>query len=92
MKETTRYRLSTDVLTQHVEDATVIVHLGTNQIYELNGTAARLWDLLSQGCAPAEVIERLGQEYDVDKVSLAGEVENMMQSLVAQGLVVADAA
>ncbi len=92
MNQTIRYRPSTEVLTQQVEDATVVVHLGTNQIYELNGTAARLWDLLSQGCAPAEAAERLGKEYDVDKVRLAGEVENMMQSLAAQGLVVADAA
>jgi len=88
-----RYRSNPDVLTQQVEDdATVIVHLGTNQIYELNGTAGRLWDLLSQGCTPAEAAERLGQEYDVEKAQLMGEIERMMQSLAAQGLVVADAA
>ena len=38
-----------EVVTQRVEGETVLVHLETNEIYALNPTASRAWDLLATG-------------------------------------------
>lgn len=68
----------------------MLVHLGTNRIYTLNSTAARLWELLGEGCDRTEIERRMSEEFDVDAATLAEEVDRVLTSLTAEGLVARD--
>jgi hypothetical protein len=66
----------------------ILVHLGTNEIFELNETAARLWELLSQDGDVSAAQSRLMEEFQVDPVQLRHEVDQTLALLTTEQLVV----
>src|SRR5215510_5014894 len=52
-------RPNPDVIAKRLDDAAVLVHLGTNRIFELNGTGMRVWELLGQGLGVDGIVRRL---------------------------------
>lgn len=75
LPQTVRLRPSPDVVAQRMGDQAVLVHLRTNRIYDLNATAARMWDLLSAGRTLGEIREALLREYEVEAAELDGQIE-----------------
>lgn len=78
------------VLCRRLDDEIVLVHLGTNQIYTLNETAARFWELLGDGGERAAVEAALAAEYEVDPRTLSAELDGLVDELEAAGLLVAE--
>jgi len=70
-----------------VQDELVLVHLGTNEVYALNQTAARFWELLVEYDGRDEVVERLLTEFDVTREELLGEIERLLAELERYRLV-----
>jgi len=66
--------------------ATYGVHLGSNRIYELNDTGARVWELASDGVTVASLIDRLQHEFEGDRSQLAAEVAEIVDDFVREGL------
>ena len=83
-------RPGSDVFSRRLNDETVIAHLGTNRIYTLNATGARLWELLEEGHDRETIEQKMCAEFDVTPRELAAEVERVLESLRAEGLVVAE--
>ena len=81
---------NSNVLFKRLADETVLFHLETDRFYELNGTAARFWELLQAGCAVAEIRERMLQEFEVDPDQFAGEAETLLAFLTKEDLVSVD--
>jgi hypothetical protein len=87
----TAFRPSPDVLMRKVEDEFVLVHMARNQIFALNRTGARLWELLGEGRSRAEAIEQLAREFDVEAETVERETERLLRQLVQEGLLERDA-
>ena len=68
-------------------DQIVVVHVGTDRIFELNPTAARIWDLLSEGHDPIEIQRIVSQEFDVPAALASREIEDLLNSLVAENII-----
>jgi hypothetical protein len=83
----TKIRPDPNVLAKRVDDEIVLVHLETNRIYELNRTAASLWDLLGTGLTPAELEQRLALEFDVERDHVAHEIEELLSQLASEQLI-----
>ena len=83
----TSLRHNPEVVAQRLGDEAVVVHLRTNLVYELNHSAARLWELIGEGCDLAGIEERLLLEYEVDRTQLAGEIEQMLAEFKGEDLV-----
>jgi hypothetical protein len=79
-----------DVVARRVDDEAVLVQLGSNQVYSLNRTGARLWELLSEGSSPAEAYERMLVEFDVSPNELRAEVDAFLELLLREQLVSVD--
>ena len=75
-----------DVIARRVGETAVLVHLGSNRIYELNDTGARIWELAGDGTTVEELIDRLGREFDVDRSQLGSEVALIVGELLREGL------
>jgi hypothetical protein len=82
-----RHTISPQLLTQGLQGATVAIHLGTNQIYELSATAARLLDLFSQGRTAAAACEQLRAEYDVPEAVLWAELRETVRLFTECGFI-----
>ena len=83
--ERARHRPGAHVLSKRLGDETVLINLQSNRIYELNGTGSRLWELLADGSLEA-ACARLAAEFDVDMPTLTGDVNRLVEALVADGL------
>jgi hypothetical protein len=82
-----RFRASPDALATRVGDEIVLVHTVTDQIYVLNRTGARVWELLCDELDRTEIESRLAAEFDVTHADLAAEVGGLITSLVERRLI-----
>ena len=78
---------SAEVVSRRVGDEVVLVHLGTNRIFALSTTGARFWELLSDGSTRREIEERLLEEYEVSREEVSAEIDSLVSTLEAEGLV-----
>jgi hypothetical protein len=60
--------------------------MGRNEIFSLNVTGARLWELLAEGRSHAEAIDCLQAEFDVSPEAARDEAEQLVATLVREGL------
>lgn len=74
--------VSTSILVQELEDEIVILNLKNETYYRLDGTAARIWQLLGRYGSLDEVIETMSQEYQVPTGDLQLDVETLIAELV----------
>jgi Coenzyme PQQ synthesis protein D (PqqD) len=82
-----RFRTSPDALATRVGDEIVLVHTVTDQIYVLNRTGARVWELLCDELDRTEIESRLADEFDVAHADLAAEVGGLIAALVESRLI-----
>ncbi len=82
-----RFRVSPDALAARVGDEVVLVHTRTDQIYVLNRTGARVWELLGDECGPAEIERRLVEEFEVIPAEVSEQVEDLIASLAKAELI-----
>ena len=76
-----------DVVSQRVGEDVVLVHLKTNQIFALNETGARFWELLVEGRSRTEIERALHEEFDVDHEPLRHEIDALVADLARQDIV-----
>jgi len=74
-------RVQAAVVAERVGDRVVVVHLESNQIFELNDTAARLFELLRAGTARSEIESTMLAEFDVDRETLARQFDALLARL-----------
>jgi hypothetical protein len=75
------------VICRQLGDTAVLVDLSTNQIFELNRTGSRIWELLGEGVRPEGIAERLQQEFDVDAERADKEVDELVMALKGNRLI-----
>jgi Coenzyme PQQ synthesis protein D (PqqD) len=75
-----------DVVARRLGDASVLVDLRTNRIFELNLTAARLWELADGRRTVDEIIDILTAEFEASGVDVRAEVRQLIDALRTAGL------
>jgi hypothetical protein len=68
----------------------VLYPLETDHFYELNGTAARFWELLYERTGADQIHEQMIAEFAVDPVNFANEAEVLLNALRNEDLVFVD--
>ena len=63
---------------------------GVGRIYELNPTAARVWELLDEGLDRHQIDTRLAEEFDAESPCIAQQVDALIRQLEAAGLLKRD--
>lgn len=78
---------SADVIFRRLGDEIVLFHLETDKFYELNGTAARFWELLQSGHDTNQIKLQMLGEFEVDPRSLMLEIETLLKTLRQEDLI-----
>jgi hypothetical protein len=76
-----------DVVAQRVQGEVVLVHLRTNEIYTLNRTGARAWELLAEGQARSAIRAGLATEFTADEDQVGSELDQLLDELLAKQLI-----
>lgn len=79
-----------NVLFKRLGDEMVLFHLETDRFYELNGTAARFWELVSAGHDAARVRQEILEEFAVNPEEFDAEAESFLTSLRQEDLISVD--
>ena len=78
---------SKNVLTQEVSGEMVLMDLSSEQYFGLDAVGTRVWNLLDQGTAPADLLSILLREYEVEQLQLESDIEELLGQLLEAGLV-----
>jgi len=81
-----RYRLSEQVVVDRLGDSMVAVQLGTDKIFDLNETAARLVELLGEGGTAADAAATIAVEYAATLEEVTQDVESTIAALLEESL------
>lgn len=84
--EMTEFHPHPDVLVRRVGEEAVLVHMGRNEIFALNPTGARLWELLSEGRSRSQAVDQLRTEFDASRETVEREADSFMALLEREGL------
>lgn len=76
-----------DVVAQRVQGEVVLVHLRTNEIYTLNETGARAWELLAEGRDRSAIRAGLADEFAADEQQVEDELGKLLDELLAKELI-----
>jgi len=77
--------INRDVLFRRVEDELVLVKIATNEIFALNPTGARIWELIGEGRDVEGVVSGLRDEYGQPEDALRSKVTAFVAELRRQG-------
>ena len=79
-----------NVIFRRLGEEIVLFHLESDKFFELNGTAARFWELLNSGHDVAGARRQILEEFVVDPNQLASEAESLLNSLRQESLISVD--
>ena len=79
--------ISKDVLAQELDGETVLLDLASESFFGLDQVSTRVWQLLRDGAGRAEIIDRLLEEYEVDRDVLERDIEDLLERLAEAGLI-----
>lgn len=83
-----RFAVSPHAVESAVADETVILHLENGTYYGLDKVGTEIWTLLKNGLAPAQICQRIADEYKVDVMLVEGDVRKFLHDAEAQGILV----
>ena len=78
---------NSDVIAKRLDQTSVLVHIPTNRIFELNETGSRVWEMIGERLNADQIVQRLADEYHVEEGQAAGEVNELLTRLRNEGLI-----
>ena len=82
-----QYKPDANVLTQRIDDGTILLNLHTNSFYKLNQTASRFWELMCAGQRVTAIEQQILSEFDIEAAELRNEIDRLLADLSARELV-----
>jgi hypothetical protein len=84
--EKTRFVATSHAVSTDLEGEAVILDTSAGEYYGLNEVGARIWTLLQEPMAFAELVDALVEEYAVDREQCEAEVRGLLGQMVEKNL------
>ena len=81
--------LASDVVLRVINGEALLLKLGDEDVFALNDTGTRIVQLIAEGRDLDRVLDALYEEYGVERTELRRAVRDLVDALLARGLVVA---
>ena len=79
---------SPDAVESRVGDETVLLHLKSGTYFGLDPMGTRIWTLLREGVAPAEICARIAREFDVEPARVEADARQFLSALKSHDILV----
>jgi hypothetical protein len=79
--------ISKDVLTQELQDETVLLDLDSENYFGLDSVGTRIWQLLNEGQDEVAIVNTLVDEYEVEREVLEKDISGLLNRLNEAGLI-----
>jgi hypothetical protein len=87
IKEGQVFRVPEEVLFQEVSGETVLLDLESESYFGLDEIGTRVWLLLNEGKSVGQMVDVLLEEYEVERATLEGDVDELLGELAEAGLI-----
>jgi hypothetical protein len=87
VKKTGAWKHSGRVAWRKVADEAVILDVEDASYFSLRGPGLRMWELLGQRKAPAEIVRALAGEYDAPEKAIAEDLDRLVRELRREKLI-----
>ena len=87
---TDRVKLPDDVLISNLQEESVILNLDSERYYGLDSIGTRMLSVLTTSDSIEAAYRTLVAEYDVDREVLKTDLLELVENLIAQGLLIRD--
>ena len=77
---------SPDAVESAVGDETVLLHLKSGTYFGLDPVGTRIWTLLKEGVAPADLCSRIAEEYGTDRETVEVDARRFLEELEANDI------
>jgi hypothetical protein len=88
MKVTDMPQRHPDAVYQIVAEGTVLIKLSTQEVYDLNDTGTRFWELLDGRRTVADCAQSIAAEYDVAVEEVETDLLELALELHREGLII----
>ena len=78
--------IADEVIYQPLQDELVLLNMKEQKYFGLDDVGTDMWNLLLESGDIATVADRMCEEYEVDKPTVLGDLEALVNNLVAAGL------
>jgi hypothetical protein len=86
-----RFRISSQrIISETMDDETIVIDLSNGSYFSLNATASALWSTLGAAPSAAELVDFTCERFAGDNARMAASVRAFLQQLVEAQLVVED--
>lgn len=85
-----KYCLSSEILSQKIDDETILLDMKSENYFGLNEVGSRVLEILKTGTDPKTLVDILLEEYVVEKQELEKDITELLQELLAAGLIEAE--
>ena len=81
------FRNREEVLFQEVSGEAVLLDLASESYFGLDPVGTRIWALLNEDKSMGQVLDALLEEYEVDPGTLEADLEELLDKMLAAGLI-----
>ena len=82
-----KYTVAEDILFRQVENEGILLHIVSGTYYSLSETSILFWQALAESKSLIPVVERVIDEYEVDRDRVIQELESFLQDLSTYGII-----
>jgi hypothetical protein len=75
------------VLTAEVDGAVIMMSVNQNRYFRLDDIGNDIWQRIEPPCLFAELVDRLVDDYDADRATIAADVRALLDRMIAQDIV-----
>jgi hypothetical protein len=86
------FKVSSHVRFRVIDDEAVVVRQCEGDVLVLNHVAARVLQLVGEGLAPDEIVDRVTGEYEAPEHAVRSDVERFLSELVELHVIESDSA
>ena len=86
-KKGVTYRRKPDLIGASVDDEMVMMSVDNGQYYGLSGIAPRVWELLETPHTFDQLVDRILEEFKVDRTVCEADMSGFLKEMVELGLV-----
>jgi hypothetical protein len=81
------YRVSDTVRSAHGQDGAIVLDVRQGQMFNLNLAGSRILELLKTGCAEADIVNRVSQEFEASREIVENDFREFIGALETLELV-----
>jgi hypothetical protein len=85
--ETQSFKVIEDILFRQVENEGILLHLPSGTYYSLSETSIFFWNALTNQQPLESIVDKIVDEYEVERAQVLGDLQAFIQDLSAFGLI-----